>query len=58
MEEIILDRLWNIVSFELSNNNQEIKIEECCDFRYKDKLNKTEFAQLIAELQVLHNKMI
>ena len=47
-----------IVDFTLSDDKWMVKIEECCDNYFSETLTKAEFAQMIAELQTLHDRMV
>jgi hypothetical protein len=46
-----------VVSFELSEDLSTVRVEECCDNYFYADLTKDEFGQMIAELQLIHEKM-
>lgn len=56
--ELNLNLGSRIASFSLKLDKlNEISIEECCDYYYRETLNKQEFQNFINELQQICNKM-
>uniref|UniRef100_A0A6M3JYC6 Uncharacterized protein n=1 Tax=viral metagenome TaxID=1070528 RepID=A0A6M3JYC6_9ZZZZ len=57
--ESILERLEDdqIVSFEVSPDRSNIEVMECCDGYFTRKMGKEQLVKMIAELQVLADKM-
>lgn len=54
----ILDKLSDrVVHIELRENDTVARVEECCDLYFHKDLNKGEVAELIAEIQAIHDQM-
>lgn len=47
-----------IVSFEIADDKRGVKLREECDGYFERILTKSEFGQMIAELQAMHGQMI
>ena len=60
MDTPMLKRLFDnhVFGFELRKDKKSIEIYECCDVYYEDELYKSEFLELIAELQVIADQMV